>query len=92
MSILTTLGEITPFDQGQQVIIKSARAVIIGTLDSFEVIQEWVDVTEMRTPFDEQPKRIPGMKYVRVAVGEWEADSLPLSTPVEVDRNAPSAE
>lgn len=84
--IVTTLGGLTAGDQGHQVTVRGLHATIVGILMAFEVEQAWIDVTEMSTPPDERPLLIRGVQRVRISVGEWSAEDLPLNTPVEIDR------
>lgn len=79
-----TIGDLTPLDQGRQVVVKGAHAVVIGTLVSFNVESEWVDVTRFGDDPD-NPQRVHGARTMTIRIGEWETTGLRLDTPVELD-------
>lgn len=84
--VVTTLGDLTPNDRFHEVTVSTELAAISGSLTSFELVQDWIDVTSMSTPPEEQPKKIRGASYIRISIGEWVAEQLPPHTRVVIWR------
>lgn len=82
MSHTATVGDLTPKDLGSSVRFKFGGVVLAGTLTGLGVDVDWIEEKGIADSGTEWT-RIPGERTVSLAVGPWEASSVPINTEVE---------
>lgn len=85
MSAKIELGDLSPRDIGHTVTISHRGTTITGQLNDIRVDTEWITEACINQHADDV-EQVAGRRTVRVTVGAWSSDRLPLGAAVEVER------